>query len=114
MRITPHPASAHSAAMPGSRRKPETSLITSAPCASTSRATSLFTESTEIGVSGFDSRSASITGSTRRSSSSTLTATRALRTGGLAADVEQVGALRHQQSPVRERPRVVKRTYPRR
>src|SRR5665213_949138 len=73
MRITPAFWSAHTSAIFASRRKPDTSLMTSAPCARTARATPLFTVSIEIGTWGCESCSRWSTGSTRASSSSSLT-----------------------------------------
>ena len=71
MMTTAEPVSATASAMPGSRCRPQTSLMTQAPSRAASRATLALLVSMEIGASS--SASASSAGTTRRSSSSSGT-----------------------------------------
>ncbi len=68
MTTTAEPVSATASAMPGSRCRPQMSLMAQAPSRAASRATAALAVSIEIGASR--SASASSTGTTRRSSSS--------------------------------------------
>ena len=84
------PASATTAAMPGSASPPETSLTTLAPAASAASATSARVVSMLIGTPA--AASARITGSTRPDSVAGVDPLGA-GSGRLAADVDQVGAV---------------------